>query len=271
MNTDTLAPPPYAVAPDTYVIPELFPAGPDAFVPINSAVITGAEPVIVDTGTMLNRERWLAAVGSVVDLADVRWIYLSHDDHDHVGNLEPVLELCPDATLVTTWFSLERLAGDIRVPMHRVRWVRDGESFDAGDRTFLARRPPIFDSPTTRGLYDSKTGVYWAGDAFASLVPGHVTDAADVPEPMWEDTFFQLNSLVSPWHEYADAARYNALVDSVADLRPSVVIAGHSPALSGDRLATGFERLRQLPGRPCAAELGQADLDAMLAGAAAAA
>ena len=29
----------------------------------------------------------------IVDFADVRWIYLSHDDHDHVGNLAKVLEL----------------------------------------------------------------------------------------------------------------------------------------------------------------------------------
>jgi hypothetical protein len=268
---DTLAPAPYQVAPDTWVVPELFPAGPDAFVPINSAVIAGNEPVIVDTGTALNRDRWLDAVGSIVDFADVRWIYLSHDDHDHVGNLLQVLELAPRATLVTTWFSLERLAGDLRVPLERVRWINDGDTFDAGDRTLLARRPPIFDSPTTRGLFDPTTGVYWAGDAFASLVPGHVTDAAETPAPMWEDTFMQLNSLVSPWHEYADAARYGALVDTVATLAPSVVVAGHTPALTGDRLAAGFDLLRQLPGRPAAKELGQADLDAMLAGAAVAA
>ena len=142
MTTDTLAPPPYRVAPDTWVVPELFPAGPDAFVPINSAVIAGAEPVIVDTGTALNRDRWLDAVGSIVDFADVRWVFLSHDDHDHTGNLAEVMELAPQATLVTTWFSLERLAGDMRFPLDRVRWVKDGETFDAGDRTFVAARPP---------------------------------------------------------------------------------------------------------------------------------
>ena len=54
MDTTTLAPPPYQVGPDTFVIPELFPAGPDAYVPVNSMVIAGPEPVIVDTGTALN-------------------------------------------------------------------------------------------------------------------------------------------------------------------------------------------------------------------------
>ena len=56
MSHETLAPPPYEIATDTWVVPELFPAGPDAFVPINSMVIAGAEPVIVDTGTPVNEQ-----------------------------------------------------------------------------------------------------------------------------------------------------------------------------------------------------------------------
>jgi flavorubredoxin len=264
MDTTTLAPPPYQVGPDAYVIPELFPAGPDAFVPVNSMVIAGPEPIIVDTGTALNEARWLEAVGGIVDFADVRWIYLSHDDHDHVGNLAKVLKLCPDATLVTTWFSVERLAGDLRLPLERMRWVRDGESFVAGDRTLVARRPPIFDGPTTRGLFDTKTGVYWAADAFASLVPGPVADTADIPRPMWEDTFFHLNRLVSPWHAYTDARRYGALVDSVASLQPSVVASAHGVALRGELLAAGFDMLRRLPEMDNAIEPGQTDLEAML-------
>src|SRR5690349_21396704 len=125
----TVAPSPYRVAADTWVVPELFPTPDGPFVAMNSAVITGREPVIVDTGNALNRDRWLDAVGSIVDLADVRWVFISHDDHDHTGNLLEVLDLAPNATLVTTWWTVERLAGDVELPVHRMRWVRDGESF----------------------------------------------------------------------------------------------------------------------------------------------
>ena len=71
-------------------------------------VITGAEPVIVDTGNELSRDEWMEAAFSIVDPADVRWIFLSHDDHDHIGNLTAVLDACPKATLVTNWFTVER-------------------------------------------------------------------------------------------------------------------------------------------------------------------
>lgn len=172
---------PYRIAPDTWVIPETLPAAPGTVVPVNSMVITGAEPVIVDTGNELSRQRWMNAAFSLVDPVDVRWVFLSHDDHDHVGNLLPVLDACPNATLVTNWFTVERLQRAIPLPLHRARWLNPGDTFDAGDRTFVVNVPPVWDSPTTRGLYDSKTGVYWAVDAFACLLPGHVTDTRDIP------------------------------------------------------------------------------------------
>src|SRR5437588_2580194 len=80
---------PYKVAKDTWVIPELFPAPMVGNLYINTMVITGEQPVIVDTGSALVREQWLEKVWSVVEPADVRWIFISHDDGDHVGNLLP--------------------------------------------------------------------------------------------------------------------------------------------------------------------------------------
>ena len=65
---------PYRIAPDTWVIPEIVPAGPETVVPVNSMVITGTEPVIVDTGNELSRGPWLDAAFGLVEPADVRWV-----------------------------------------------------------------------------------------------------------------------------------------------------------------------------------------------------
>src|SRR5204862_247862 len=99
---------------------------------INSLVIRGAEPVIVDTGNQLNRDEWMNAVFSIVDPEDVKWIYLSHDDIDHSGNLLATLDACPNATVLTDWFQQERLAGAIPIPPERSRWIGVGDTIDAG-------------------------------------------------------------------------------------------------------------------------------------------
>jgi flavorubredoxin len=261
---------PYRVAPDTYVIPELVPGPPGTFVALNSMVITGAEPVIVDTGNELSRAEWMEAAFSVVDPADVRWIFLSHDDHDHIGNLTAVLAACPRATLVTNWFTVERTVRAMALPLERMRWVNPGEAFAAGDRTLVAVRPPIFDSPTTRGLYDTATGVYWAVDSFASLLPGHVTDTDDVPYELWRDSSTFFAQMVSPWVELSDPARFAATVDAVAGLDLTTIVGGHMAPLHGPRLRDAMTILRALPTAPSPALPGQADLDAILSAAAAA-
>ena len=255
---------PYRVAADTYVIPELVPGPPGAYVALNSMVITGEEPVIVDTGNELSRTEWTEAAFSIVEPADVRWIFLSHDDHDHIGNLTAVLDACPKATLVTNWFTVERTVRAMELPLDRMRWVNPGESFDVGDRTLVAVRPPIFDSPTTRGLFDSKTGVYWAVDSYASLLPGHLTESDDIPADMWRESLTFFAQMVSPWVEMTDPARFVRTVDEIDRLDPTVVVGGHMAALRGNRLDEAMSLLRELPTVPMAPLPGQADLDAML-------
>ncbi|HEV2069166.1 MAG TPA: methyltransferase domain-containing protein [Acidimicrobiales bacterium] len=186
---------------------------------------------------------------SLVDPIDVRWIFLSHDDHDHVGNLTEVLAACPRATLVTTWFQGERLAGDLALPMERSRWVNNGERFGPDGR-FVAVRPPIYDAPTTRGLFDTITGFYWAGDALAAMVPGAVDDSRDVDADMWEATFLDLNRMVSPWHAIADQGRWDSAVDAVAGLPLRSVASAHGAPLRGATIEHGLSLLRSLPSMP---------------------
>ena len=72
--------------------------------------------MIVDTGTPANREQWMTDVFSLVDPEDVRWVFLSHDDVDHSGNLDEVMTRCPNATLVCNWAMIERHTQLLRVP-----------------------------------------------------------------------------------------------------------------------------------------------------------
>ena len=164
---------PEAIAADVFLIPNLAP-GPDGLLlPVNSMVIRGREPVIVDTGAPVHREQWLEKVFAVVEPEDVRWIFLSHDDGDHTGALFDVLERCPRATLVTNFFAVERLQLEKpALPLARMRWVEPGGSFDAGDRVLRLFRPPVFDGPTSRGLFDPKSGAMWIVDSFACFTPG---------------------------------------------------------------------------------------------------
>jgi flavorubredoxin len=254
------------IAPDTYVVRQLAGEGVGPVsVFVNSMVITGEEPIVVECGTAITRDGWLDRTFELVDPADVRWVYLSHDDVDHVGNLLQVLELCPRATLISTGFMVERMMADYVLPLDRMRWINDGESFQAGDRRLTAVTPPVFDSPTTRGLFDDKTGVYWAADSFASAVTHEVTSIDELDPAFYAEAFVQTQALISPWHRWLDSSRYNTHVDRVAALGASVVAGGHMVTLRGAQIAHAIELTRMLPDVVPAPLPGQAELEALVA------
>lgn len=262
--------PPLEVAPDTFLLRSVQLAfGAPLSVNINSMIIRGSQPVIVDTGIHSSRSAWLADMASIVDPADVAWIFLSHDDDDHTGNLAEVLDLCPNAILVTTWAAVERMGSAIRVPANRMRWVGDGGSFDVGDRTLHALRPPVYDSPTTRGLFDDETGVYWASDAFATPMPAQPVDhVAELDREAWAEgiAIFAFHAL-SPWLSMVDPVHYQASVNRVARLDPTVIVSAHSPVISGPKLGHAFRHLGTLAETSPPAAPDQSMLETVLAGA----
>lgn len=257
---------PLKIAEDTYLIRQLHGEGrAPVSVYLNSLVIGGKEPIIVDTGTVANREMWINDVFSLVDPSKVRWIFISHDDHDHTGNLRQAMEMCPNATLVTNWFMVERLVGDFTLPLDRMRWVDDGDSFEANGRTYYAIRPPVFDSPTTRGLYDSKTGVYWGSDAFGSPVLHATDNAADLDPEFFRDGVGQFARLVAAWFDLVDPAKFNRTIDRVANLDLKVIASGHGPIVTGDTISKVIDFHRGLPGMEQPTVPGQAELEAIVA------
>jgi flavorubredoxin len=256
---------PVEIAADTWLIPNLAAAEPGVFVPVNSMLIRGEQPIIVDTGAPVHRDHWLDMVFGLVEPADVRWVFLSHDDGDHRGSLQEVLARCPNATLVANFFINERVSLEESLPLERMVWLEPGTTFDAGDRRLRLVLPAIFDGPTTRALFDERTEVLWTVDSFAAMTTGAVHRVEDIPRDLYEETFVLFNSMVSPWHQFLDPVRYGRHVDTVQALGPQAVASAHGPILTGAEIGWAFDRVKAMAGQPITAPPGQAVLDEMIA------
>jgi flavorubredoxin len=159
---------PYQVISDITVLPAHFPIPGTGFLPINAYVIKSKEPVLIDTGMGIDSEEFMKALKSVIDPMDLRWIWLTHDDADHIGSIRKVLEAAPKAKLVANSLAILRMSTTWSVPMQRVHWLNPGDSINAGDRSLTAVRPPLFDNPTTIGVYDSKSATFFSADCFGA-------------------------------------------------------------------------------------------------------
>lgn len=257
---------PVQITPEAHLIQSFWKApGAPVGVHINSMVLAGRQPVVFDTGVTADRDGWLAAVTAVVDPEDVRWIVLSHDDPDHTGNLAAAVEQFPNATVVASWWMTERLVGTIELDPRRMRWVVSGDSLDIGDRTLVFQRPPIFDSPTTRAVFDPSTGLFWAGDLGAALGPDPVVHADEMPADELAASFVVAHNWISPWVSMVDDAKYQREVDRIVDLGITTWVQTHGPVYEGAHIDRAIDLLRTVPAADVAPQPGQADLDAIIA------
>jgi flavorubredoxin len=173
---------------------------------------------------------------------------LSHDDVDHTGNLDEAMTACPNAKLVCNWAMVERHTNCFEFPLERCQWIMHGDAFDVGDRTLHALRPPVYDSPTTRGLYDPTTGVYWAVDTFATPLPDPDMGIADLDPEAWQFGMhlFALGA-VSPWLTMLDADKYGKYVDTTQNLDITTIAACHTPVIEGEYIERAFAMVREFP------------------------
>ena len=71
---------PERIGDDTWLVHQVQEAlGAPLRVYLNSMVIRGTEPIIVDTGTLANRAQWMEDVFGLVDPGDVRYVFISHE------------------------------------------------------------------------------------------------------------------------------------------------------------------------------------------------
>jgi len=260
---------PYRATADTYVIPSYLPV-PDVPVPgfgiivINSFLIQAREPVLIDTGMPVVREEFLKTLWSLIDPQDLRWIFLTHDDGDHAGNLMQVLEAAPQVRIITQFFGLARLDTVYHMPMERVQILNPGQSFSAGDRQLAALRPPLFDSPATSALYDGKTGVLFSADSFGALLPSPAEDVADVPESAFVEGFQLFNRGNHPWSALVDQKEFEKVLQTIRQLQPQIIASCHAPLARG-RTEAHLQAMAAIPIREPFVGPDQAALEAILA------
>jgi flavorubredoxin len=254
---------PYSVMPDVAVLPAHFSLPGAGFLPVNAFVIKAAEPVLVDTGMGIDGEKFMTALESVIDPGGLRWVWLTHDDADHTGNIQNVLEAAPNARLAANSLAVLRMSTTWPVPMRRVYWLNSGDSITAGDRKLTAVRPPLFDNPTTIGLYDSKSEVYFSADCFGAVIPSPAADTDEVAEADLAGGMVNWASTDNPWVHMITPREFGRSLDTLRQLAPKMILSGHLPPARG-KTEKLLELLATVPASPPAVAPNQAALEQML-------
>jgi len=224
---------PYHVMPDVAVLPLFFPIPGMGFLPVNAFVIKAKEPVLVDTIAGGESEEFMKALESVIDPRDLKWVWLTHDDSDHAGNIQKVLEAAPGARFAANALATLRMTATWQVPMDRVYWLNPGDSINAGDRRLTAVRPPLFDNPSTIGIYDDKSQAFFSADCFGGIIKASARDADDIKAEELTQGMVAWSTADSPWVHMVEPGKFGQALDGVRRMAPKAILSSHLPPARG--------------------------------------
>jgi len=236
---------------------------------VNSYLIRGEEPTLIDAGITPEVPEFDVALRDLIDPSEIRWIFVTHPDRDHVGALGRLLTEAPNATVVTSLVTFGLMSvGSEPIPPERAFLVREGSTHDIGDRTLRAVRPPMFDNPGTLAFLDPKQNILFSADCFGAPLTtpeaALAEDVAAIPDDELAAAQLLWGSVDSPWAHFVDEARFAENLKRFVQDRPEKVLGTHLPPIHGD-LDRHVETLTKLPSSTPYVTADQAALEAFMA------
>jgi len=254
----------YPAAPDIEILTSSFPIPGYGLVPINAFVIKGTEPILVDTGAVVEREEFMTTLRRIIDPADLKWIWLTHTDFDHIGSLPQLLAENPQLRVITTFLGVGIMSLSAPLPLERVHLVNPGQKLTVGDRTLTAIKPPVFDNPATTGCYEHKSGAFFSADCFGALLSSVPQSSAELSDEDLREGQVFWATVDSPWLHKVNRDAFASELDTIRKLEPKMVLSGHLPAAPGEMMGKLLGSLAAAPTAQPFVGPDQAALEQML-------
>ncbi|GGX57017.1 MBL fold metallo-hydrolase [Saccharospirillum salsuginis] len=216
------------VGPNTYLIGGYIPVPGMGVLPVNAYVIRADEPVLIDTGLAAMREDFLSHLAEVIDPQALRWIWITHTDPDHLGNLAAVLEQAPQARVVTNFLGMGKL-GLLQHQVDRVHLLNPGQSLNVGDRQLRAVQPPTYDAPETCAVYDLKDRTQYSSDCLGAVLREPARAASDIDPDALREGLVAWAHIDAPWLAQIDPLRFDAALREIEHLGVDRVLGSHLP------------------------------------------
>lgn len=234
---------------------------------INAFVLHGSEPILVDTGTVAGSVEFIDALISVIDPVDLRWLWLTHTDFDHIGSLAYLLDLNPELRVITSFLGTGIMGlSSTPLAMDRVHLVNPGQAVSVGDRTLTAIKPPIYDNPVTAGFIDDRTGILFSSDCLGALLPEVPENAGDLDTDVLQAGQIRWATIDSPWVHGVDRDVFGRALAELRSIAPTLVCSSHLPPAPGAMLDLFVDSLAAAPDAERFVGPDQAALEAMMAG-----
>lgn len=193
----------------------------------NSYFINAEKKAIVETSKAKFEQSYLEKVKSVCNPEEIEYIILNHTEPDHSGNLEALLKIAPNATVVGTGNAMRYLEDITSQPFKSLK-VKDGDTLDLGNKTIKFIGAPNLHWPDSMYSYLEEEKILFTCDSFGA----HYAHEAMFDDLVgnWDDAFeYYFDVILKPFSKFMLKA-----IEKIRPLEISTICTGHGPILRRD-------------------------------------
>ena len=195
----------------------------------NSYLLKDEKVALFDAGYAKLTDLYLEQVRAAIDPAKIDYIIAHHSEPDHTGALSALLDICPNAQVISS----KTAAKWLREIMNRdfnSRTVEDGEEISLGKHTLHFMSVPFWHWPDTMFTYVPEERTLFTCDGFGA----HFCDARMfddlVDQDIYEKEFAHYyDSIMRPF-----ADKIYEGVQRVKELDIDIICPSHGPILRSD-------------------------------------
>lgn len=190
----------------------------------NSYFINAEKKTIIETSKEKFWDTYLSKIKHLTNPAEIEYIVLNHTEPDHSGNLQNLLELAPNATVVGTGNAIRYLEDIVGIPFKSLK-VKDGDTLDLGNKTIQFISAPNLHWPDTMFTYLREDKVLFTCDSFGAHF-AH-PEMFDDLVGNYDDSFkYYFDVILKPYAKFMLKA-----IEKIRPLDISVIGTGHGPIL----------------------------------------
>ena len=204
------------------------PALPAGFT-FNQFLIDDEQPLIFHTGPRGMFELVREAIETVMPVARLRYVGLSHFESDECGGLAQLLEVAPDAVPLCGMVAKMVSVDDASV--REARGMADGEELSLGQHTVRWLDAPHLPHGWETGyLFEQRTRTLLCGDLFTQPGDAH-------PALTEEDILAPSEAMRAQMDYFAHAPNTGDLLAKLAATEPRTLACMHGASFRGDGAA----------------------------------
>lgn len=192
----------------------------------NSYLVKGSEKnALIDTAYPPMTAEYIAALKST-GISKLDYIIANHGEQDHTGSIPAVLEIFPDAMVVTNAKCKDMITEALPVAEDKFIVVEDGQTLSLGNKTLQFFLTPWVHWPDTMCTYIAEDKILFSCDFFGSHVAG--SDLFATNEALVEDAAKRYYAeIMMPFRSFI-----RQHLEKLAPLQIDFIAPSHGPVYS---------------------------------------